>query len=34
MLDANDFNEPLLTEIERRDNIFGEIDYRVYRSKF
>ena len=32
MLDKNEFNEELLTEIENRDNIFTEIDYRVYRS--
>lgn len=32
MLETNDFNEPLLKEIEWRDNIFAEIDYRVYRS--
>ena len=32
MLETGDFNEPLLAEIEWRDNIFAEIDYRVYRS--
>lgn len=32
MLETNDFNEPLLAEIENRDNIFAEVDYRIYRS--
>jgi 1,4-alpha-glucan branching enzyme len=32
MLETGDYNEPLLAEIEWRDNIFAEIDYRVYRS--
>lgn len=32
MLETGEFNEPLLAEIERRDTIFQEIDYRVYRS--
>jgi 1,4-alpha-glucan branching enzyme len=32
MLEKNEFNEPLLAEIENRDNIFAEIDYTVYRS--
>ena len=32
MLETNDFNEELLKEIEWRDNIFAEIDYRSYRS--
>ena len=32
MLGKSDFNEPLLAEIENRDNIFAEIDYRIYRS--
>jgi 1,4-alpha-glucan branching enzyme len=32
MLETNDFNEDLLKEIEWRDNIFAEIDYRSYRS--
>jgi 1,4-alpha-glucan branching enzyme len=32
MLEKNEFNEELLTEIESRDNIFAEIDYRTYRS--
>jgi 1,4-alpha-glucan branching enzyme len=31
-LENGDINEKLLTEIERRDNIFAEIDYRIYRS--
>jgi 1,4-alpha-glucan branching enzyme len=31
-LETGEINEPLLTEIENRDNIFQEIDYRVYRS--
>jgi 1,4-alpha-glucan branching enzyme len=32
MLETQQFNEELLTEIESRDNIFAEIDYRVYKS--
>ncbi len=32
MLEKNEFNEAMLTEIESRDNIFQEIDYRTYRS--
>jgi 1,4-alpha-glucan branching enzyme len=32
MLASKNFNAPLLTEIENRDNIFSEIDYRIYRS--
>jgi 1,4-alpha-glucan branching enzyme len=32
MLEKRQFNQPLLAEIEARDNIFAEIDYRVYRS--
>ena len=32
MIETNDFNEPMLAEIENRDNIFAEIDYRIYRS--
>jgi 1,4-alpha-glucan branching enzyme len=32
MLESSQINEPLLAEIERRDNIFAEIDFRVYRS--
>lgn len=32
MLETGNFNEPLLKEIEWRDNIFAEIDYRIYRS--
>ncbi len=31
-LESGNFNEELLAEIENRDNIFQEIDYRVYRS--
>ena len=31
-LRENNLNEALLAEIENRDNIFAEIDYRVYRS--
>ena len=30
-LENGDINEKLLTEIEWRDNIFAEIDYRIYR---
>lgn len=33
MLEKGEFNEPLLDEIERRDTIFQEIDYRIYRSQ-
>ena len=32
MLENKEINEPLLAEIESRDNIFSEIDYRIYRS--
>ena len=32
MLKTGELNEPLLAEIESRDNIFAEIDYQVYRS--
>ena len=32
MLETREFNEELLAEIERRDTIFQEIDYRIYRS--
>lgn len=32
MLESGEFNEELLAEIESRDNIFQEVDYRVYRS--
>ncbi|CAN5322819.1 DUF1957 domain-containing protein [soil metagenome] len=32
MLETNDLNEKILAEIENRDNIFAEIDYRDYRS--
>ncbi len=32
MLEKNEFNKDLLKEIEWRDNIFAEIDYRSYRS--
>jgi 1,4-alpha-glucan branching enzyme len=31
-LESGEINEELLAEIESRDNIFPEIDYRVYRS--
>lgn len=31
-LETGDINEAMLAEIENRDNIFAEIDYRVYRS--
>ena len=33
MLETGEVNEALLTEIEGRDNIFQEIDYRVYCSE-
>ena len=32
MLEENRIDEALLKEIEWRDNIFAEIDYRIYRS--
>ena len=32
MLESGAVNEELLSEIETRDNIFGEMDFRVYRS--
>jgi 3-carboxy-cis,cis-muconate cycloisomerase len=32
MLDPSAADHELLAEIENRDNIFPEIDYRVYRS--
>ena len=32
MLDTGETDHDLLTEIESRDNIFAEIDYRVYQS--
>ncbi len=32
MLETKEFNQELLTEIELRDNIFAEIDYKVYKS--
>lgn len=32
MLEQGEFDTDLLMEIERRDNIFQEMDYRVYRS--
>lgn len=32
MLESGNFNEALLKEIELRDNIFAELDYRIYRS--
>ncbi len=32
MLENGQVNEPLLAEIESRDNIFQEIDHRIYRS--
>jgi 1,4-alpha-glucan branching enzyme len=31
-IESSQINEELLTEIENRDNIFQEIDYRSYRS--
>jgi 1,4-alpha-glucan branching enzyme len=31
-IEQGKINEELLTEIEARDNIFAEIDYRIYRS--
>ncbi len=33
MLETNEFNEAMLAEIESRDNIFQEVDYRIYRSQ-
>jgi 1,4-alpha-glucan branching enzyme len=32
MLESGEVDHELLAEIERRDNIFGEIDFEVYRS--
>ena len=32
MLETGEINEPLLAEVETRDNIFSEIDYRIYQS--
>ncbi len=32
MIETHDFNEAMLKEIENRDTIFQEIDYRIYRS--
>lgn len=31
-LENNEINEPMLAEIEKRDNIFPEINYRIYQS--
>lgn len=31
MLDSGEVDHDVLAEIERRDNIFSEIDYTVYR---
>jgi 1,4-alpha-glucan branching enzyme len=31
-LEKGEINEALLQEIESRDNIFAEVDYRIYRS--
>lgn len=33
MLDSGSVDHELLTEIEARDNIFPEIDFRIYQSK-
>jgi 1,4-alpha-glucan branching enzyme len=33
MLESGEINNELLDEIENRDNIFQEIDYRLYQSK-
>jgi 1,4-alpha-glucan branching enzyme len=30
MLESGEIDHELLTEIENRDNIFAEIDYRIY----
>jgi hypothetical protein len=32
MLESGSVNEELFDEIARRDNIFSEIDFRVYRT--
>jgi 1,4-alpha-glucan branching enzyme len=32
MSETGEIDEELLAEIERRDNIFPEIDFRIYRS--
>ena len=31
MLDTREVNHDLLTEIENRDNIFDEVDFRMYQ---
>jgi 1,4-alpha-glucan branching enzyme len=31
-LDKNEINDELLTEIENRDNIFQEIDFKSYKT--
>jgi 1,4-alpha-glucan branching enzyme len=31
-IEKGEINEELLAEIESRDNIFQEIDYRIYKS--
>ncbi len=31
-IESGSFDEERLSEMERRDNIFAEVDYRVYRS--
>jgi 1,4-alpha-glucan branching enzyme len=31
-LTTNAIDEPVLAEVESRDNLFPEIDYRVYAS--
>ena len=33
MLETGEVDEELLAEIEWRDNIFQEIDYRIYQSR-
>ena len=32
MLESGDVDHELVAEIENRDNIFEEIDYKIYRS--
>ncbi len=32
-LENGDINEEMVAEIEKRDNIFAEIDFRIYRRR-
>ncbi len=33
IIETGEFNEPLLAEIEARDNIFAEIDFQIYQNR-